>query len=324
MLSSGEIKKLLSKYLNNTCTPEERALLLDELAAANINLEQAIDEYIASETGQAALSAKQSAAILQHILGHPARQRGAGMRRIAISVAAAAVLFVALLQIKRVISPPPVKETSYTIVTTARGEQLAFTMPDSTKVWLSADSKIIYRFGVTDKVREVTLSGEAYFEVAPDAHRPFKVLCKKAMVEVLGTAFNISGYAQDSVLRTTLLSGSIKLHSGNQQQLVYPGYTVSISNQREAIRIARADTAQVMAWRSGQIIFDNADLSTVMNTISLWYNVDVEYRGVMPKKYFLGLVDRKVGLPMMIAFLEENGVHTRLEGRKLTILPGGI
>jgi ferric-dicitrate binding protein FerR (iron transport regulator) len=96
---------------------------------------------------------------------------------------------------------------------TARGQTYQFTLPDGTRAWLNADSKISFRSQFSGKTRKIILSGEAYFEVAKDKSHPFIVESAGQIVEVLGTHFNINSYADEGSIKTTLLEGSVRVSS---------------------------------------------------------------------------------------------------------------
>src|SRR5205085_8468031 len=113
---------------------------------------------------------------------------------------------------------------TYNTMTTPRGRQFQLLLPDGTNVWLDAASSIRYPTAFTGNERNVEITGEAYFEVAKDPYRPFKVKIKDRLmeVEVLGTHFNINAYNNETCINTTLLEGSVKV-SGSGQVIIKPG-----------------------------------------------------------------------------------------------------
>src|SRR5690606_34514920 len=116
------------------------------------------------------------------------------------------------------------------------------TLEDGTKVWLNADSKLQYPTTFeTGRVRRVFLTGEAYFEVAKNAAKPFIVESEQQFVQVLGTHFNISSYPDDALVQTTLSEGSVRVtqkETGVQKQL-RPGQQSQI--QGSSIQIVSVD-----------------------------------------------------------------------------------
>ncbi len=120
-------------------------------------------------------------------------------------------------------------DTSYNTITTPRGGQFMVVLPDSTKVYLNAGSSLRFPAAFMGKLRTVMLTGEAYFEVAHNKTKPFHVLTKGQMVEVLGTHFNINAYDDERVIKTTLLEGSVRVSMAGRLALLTPGEQSQIS-----------------------------------------------------------------------------------------------
>lgn len=112
----------------------------------------------------------------------------------------------------------PSKTLLYNTAATPRGGQFMVVLSDGTKVWLNSASSIKYPVVFGDNERRVELDGEAYFEVAHNAKKPFRVLSNHQLVEVLGTHFNINAYSDENTINTTLLEGSVKVISKNGKQ----------------------------------------------------------------------------------------------------------
>src|SRR5690606_1770231 len=105
---------------------------------------------------------------------------------------------------------------SYNTFSTPKGSSYRILLPDGTKVWLNTASTIRYPVVFTGSERNVSLSGEAYFEVAPDVSRPFKVEANGSVIKVLGTYFNVSAYADEPRTTTTLVEGAVNVsRNGN-------------------------------------------------------------------------------------------------------------
>lgn len=205
--------------------------------------------------------------------------------------------------------------------TTARGQTYVFTLPDGTKAWLNADSKINFPAQFSGKLREITLNGEAYFEVTKDKAHPFVVRTEKQTVEVLGTHFNISAYIDEPDTKTTLLEGSVRVSpltgtSSVQPAILQPDHQ-SIVNQ--SIRIVPIDTEQVIAWKNGEFIFSDESLNSIMKKIARWYDVEVVYGDAqIGRKVFGGSISRFGNVSDVLRMLElTGGVHFKVEGRRI-------
>ena len=211
----------------------------------------------------------------------------------------------------------------YNTITTANGNQYQLILTDGSKVWLNAASSIRFPTAFTGNERKVEITGEAYFEVAKNPSKPFKVDFKnkagqKDEIEVLGTHFNVNSYSDEPDMKTTLLEGSVKIKAANKIQMLTPGQQASITQNGIEIR-KNVDLDHVMAWKNGYFLFDNTDIYTLMRQVSRWYNVDIKYEGKITEEGFSGKISREVSLSKFIKVLELNDVKVRTEGRKIII-----
>lgn len=206
----------------------------------------------------------------------------------------------------------------YNTLSTPKGGEYHVMLPDGTNVWLNAASSIRYPVRFSGKDRRVELTGEAYFEVANDKSRPFKVTSGKQTVEVLGTHFNIMAYAEERAMRTTLLEGSVKVAADAQSALLKPGQEALVS---DGVAVQEADTDLAVAWKNGRTYFKDADIPTMMRSLARWYNVDIEYRGDIPERIFTGGIPRTSNLSTMLKILGEMNIHAHIEGRRIIVTP---
>jgi transmembrane sensor len=213
------------------------------------------------------------------------------------------------------------KETVFNTLATTRGKQFRVTLPDGTRVWLDAASSLHYPTAFTGKERKVSVSGEAYFEVVKDPSMPFMVTAGNMEVRVLGTDFNINAYSDEPGTKTTLLTGSIKVTSGTDHLLVKPGQQADFNATAGLRLLDGADINQAIAWKNGLISFRSAGLSTIMRQISRWYDVDIIYEGNIPERNFTGEVSRNADLSKLLKILTANGIHFKINGRQLTVMP---
>ncbi|RBL89137.1 FecR family protein [Chitinophaga flava] len=213
-------------------------------------------------------------------------------------------------------------EIVYNTLTTPRGGQYQLRLPDGTQIWLNAASSITYPTAFAGKERMVAVTGEVYFEVAPDADKPFSVKAGDMTVDVLGTHFNVNAYADEKNKYATLLEGKVKIVRGDRTQLLHPGQQASITAAGEMELIKEIDVEQVMAWRNGKFIFrDKEDITAIMRQISRWYDLEVEYRGTVTK-HFWGSVSRQLNASEVFKVLEATGgVHFKIEGKKVIVMP---
>ena len=214
-------------------------------------------------------------------------------------------------------------EILYNQVVTPKGRKWQLMLSDGTKVWLNAASSVRYPISFVGKERIVYVSGETYFEVAPDKNRPFRItIAGKGQIEVLGTRLNVNAYDDEDATRTTLLEGSIKVIRGGRSSLLSPRQQAVLFNGMEDIKVINdANIDEVMAWRNGRFIFSDMDLKTIMRQLTRWYDVDVVYEGKVPEIRVGGIIHNDVYLSTVMEFLGENGVHYKTEGKKIIIMP---
>lgn len=188
------------------------------------------------------------------------------------------------------------------------------TLPDGTKVWLNAGSSLKYPMSFAKNERRVRLEGEAFFEVTKDSARPFKVLSKGQEIEVLGTAFNVNAYPDNTAIKTTLVKGKVKLSNDKRySEAIYllPGQQSTNTNNGK-IQLANVDTAPFTAWKEGLFYFDETPLSDALQQIGRWYNVEVKYKGEVPQTHFYGRIKRSKPLRDVLDVLEEGGLRFEL------------
>ncbi len=169
------------------------------------------------------------------------------------------------------------KESVYT----AEGNKMSIVLPDETKVWLNADSRLTYASNfMAGEDRQVYLEGEAFFDVTPDASRPFIVNTSGIAVKVLGTAFNVKSYPNDQRIQTTVVRGKVSVESTGKKN----GQLVMLSpNQRavftkgseKIVREEKVDSEEDTLWKDGWIIFDNKPFGYIIETLERWYDVQI-------------------------------------------------
>jgi ferric-dicitrate binding protein FerR (iron transport regulator) len=212
-------------------------------------------------------------------------------------------------------------EILYNTIATPKGGQYQLVLSDGSKVWLNAASSLRFPATFAGKERKVELLGEAYFEVAKNAAMPFKVKTEGMEVEVLGTHFNINSYEDESSARTTLLEGSVKINHGNTSDLLKPGQQAKLNRDGEIKIINDADVDEAVAWKEGKFQFDRADIHDVMRQIARWYDVSVDYKGIV-SSHFGGTISREVNLSQVLKMLELTGeLKFEIEGRHVMVLP---
>lgn len=192
-------------------------------------------------------------------------------------------------------------------MSTPRGGQYQIVLADGTKVWLNASSSLTFPSHFADNNRKVKLSGEAYFEVAHDARKPFYVQTAEGEVEVLGTTFNVMAYPDEQYSQITLLTGSVKVNRAKEAIRLLPGQQAEIKQDSENMRVHTVDLETIVAWKNGVFLFDQSELSQVMRQVGRWYNAEIEYVDKVPAAKLTGMVSRKDSLSVLLDILERAG-----------------
>lgn len=212
-------------------------------------------------------------------------------------------------------------QTVYNTMTTPRAHQYNLELSDGTKVWLNASSSITFPTSFAANERKVILTGEAYFEVAKDKKRPFRVSVNDMQVNVLGTHFNVNAYSDEDVVNTTLLEGSVLLTEKNRKVLLRPGQQAQTEKSGSIIVKDDVNLEEVMGWKNGVFYFENASLQSVLRQVSRWYDVDVVFENGVPSRTFEGEIQRNLQLSQVLKILEKNKVHFKIDGKILRVMP---
>jgi transmembrane sensor len=208
---------------------------------------------------------------------------------------------------------------AYNTIITPRGGQYQVILPDGSKVWLNSESKLRYPSEFNTKQRNVELDGEAYFEVAKDKERPFRISINAMQVEVLGTHFNIMGYRNEAATKTTLLEGSVRIIKGQLQKMIVPGQQATVTSN---IDIAEVNTQEAIEWKKGNFNFSHEKLGSIMRKIARWYDIDVDYQGKTTNASFVGTIPQSKNIGEVLKYLELTGlVHFKIDERRITVMP---
>ncbi|AEV99849.1 hypothetical protein A4D02_25810 [Niastella koreensis] len=233
------------------------------------------------------------------------------------------------------------RSAAYNTLTTPTGGQYYVMLPDGSRVWLNAASSLKYPTAFNSNERLVYLTGEAYFEITKNHNKPFRVHFiapasgnegREGVIEVLGTHFNVNAYADEAMIKTTLLEGGIRewastadIQQPERSVILNPGQQAQLKNApigNNRIRVINdADTEEAIAWKNGLFYFDNVDIQAIMRQLERWYKVQVVFKGRIPARRFAGQVSRSSNLSQVLKILELSKVHFTIEGNLVIVLP---
>jgi transmembrane sensor len=246
----------------------------------------------------------------------------------------------------------------YNTITTPRARKFVLELPDGSKAWLNASSSITFPTAFINKERVVQISGEVYFEVNPDPvslgsgseKKPFIVYVNPlrggngtgAMVEVMGTHFNINGYGDEPVIITTVLQGKVKVsnkfhraaaitNAGEslqpqaaeekdaQSAVLIPGQQAVVNGNGQLEIIKYADIQEVMAWRKDLFIFNDVDIILIMQQIARQYDYEVVFKEPVTGHYTLSMTKQSTIDQVLEALERAGGVSFDIDGSKIIV-----
>lgn len=210
----------------------------------------------------------------------------------------------------------------YNNITTPLGGQYRVTLPDSTVVWLNANSSFDFPAAFTGEDRRVRIKGEAYFEVAKDSRKPFIVEVGELRIRVLGTRFNVAAYGDEATIKTTLSQGLVQVSRRGESHLLKPGQQAGVNKKTGDFQIATVNVKRVLAWKNGLFYFDNTNIRVIMRELARWYNIRVVYETKdFTHKNFSGVVSRYGDVEALLKRLElTDAVHFKIDGNQIIVM----
>lgn len=223
-------------------------------------------------------------------------------------------------------------ENTFHTVTTPIGGELSVRLPDGTQVWLNSASRLRFPLDPNTRHSELELEGEGYFEVtrhldSDGLPRRFSVHSHNQTVEVLGTKFNIRAYSEEHSVSTSLLEGSVQLHTTSpdgrtdKQLRLLPGQVAIWNKAQQSIDVQNAQNIDPLSWKEGYFSFHGDDIQQVCKELSRWYQVDFilapdialgSYYGDISKQYTLNEV-------LDILVLESLSYQIQYDDGKITV-----
>lgn len=202
-----------------------------------------------------------------------------------------------------------------------RGGEFCLTLSDGTRVWLNSETSIQYPVAFGAKERRVFVQGEAYFEVAKDAKKPFTVQFMSSSVTVLGTSFNIRAYPEEKRSQTTLAEGSVRIYSPGSSMLLKPGEQAEVSALSGEMVKQEVEVKNFTSWKDGRFVFEQQPLEYIMRTLERWYDIRVIFKDEGAKRISLsGNMKRYGDFSQVMKMLQMTGdVRFELHGNDVYI-----
>ncbi len=193
-------------------------------------------------------------------------------------------------------------------VSSRQGMVTQFDLADGTKVWLNSSSELHFPARFAGNKREVSLKGEAFFEVTKNEKQPFRVNANELKIEVLGTSFDVISFSGDAHSEVILVKGKVDLSSENGQVkkqfgLLNTGERAIYERSNKSIDIHTVDVDKYISWREGKLIFRDDCMEDVVTRLSRWFNVEIIVNDPEINKYIYKATFRNENLIQVLNLL---------------------
>ena len=307
-------KKLLQKYVEGSITAEEVETVVDWLDADEkhvkefMTLHKLYDISILNQSTQGRKKEKVARTVFRRIVIE------------LLKVAAIALILFSgnfLLQKDDQMESLPSFQTLYV----PAGQRAELILPDSTKVWLNANSKLVYPSSFKEGIRQVELDGEAYFDVRHNGDNPFVVRTKSMNVTVLGTEFNVSAYSGIEEFNIALLRGSVELNSPDLSRK----YRMTAGEQvlyRDGKYVSdQIGSMDYFKWKEGLLSFNNQPIHVIIEKLRLYYNIRIEVADLpFLKERYSGKFRVKDGIEQVLKVLQLEHKFTYVKDNELNLI----
>ncbi|MBN9297376.1 MAG: FecR domain-containing protein [Filimonas sp.] len=270
-------KIILQRYFEGRCTPEEELLVSAYLQQDDLS---ALHAYVDAEAATATdkLPAAEVADSLQafhtaRIAEQPVRKTIRWQRIVAAAAVVACIAAGAWLwkkQLSHAAAP------LWASITNNNKNMQVVQLPDGTKIWLHPQAALSYdKNNYNDINRAVKLTGEAFFDVAHDADKPFTVQSGLVTTTVRGTAFNIEAYANEKDVRVILVRGKVEVTAKTWTYTLSPGQMMDYNNDKNNMEIKTISTGELADWTQDKLIFNDLPLLDVLKRLEENYNIRI-------------------------------------------------
>lgn len=174
-------------------------------------------------------------------------------------------------------------ELAYNTLDVPRGNKARITLPDGTRVWINAASRMKYPTAFRGALREVQLDGEAYFEINPDAEHPFIVHAGKMDIKVLGTAFNVNTF--EPTFFTTLVQGKVSVKGKADEMILSPGEQAALNTASGDVRKMSVNTADFTGWKDDHLFIGNCSFEKIVELLGREFDYDILLADPSLKQY---------------------------------------
>jgi ferric-dicitrate binding protein FerR (iron transport regulator) len=215
---------------------------------------------------------------------------------------------------------------AYNYLTVPRGGQFFIKLSDGTQVWLNSESQLKYPVSFIDgQLRKVELIyGEAYFDVSPSTKHKgskFSVFNKSQEITVLGTAFNVKAYKDESAIYTTLVEGSVAVAFDKNNQKLLPNQQLKFNISNNSSIVKTIDVEDEISWKNGIFSFRKKSLEDIMKVLSRWYDLDVKFENdALKNAGFNGIIGKDQKIEEILEIIKNYGILKEYEIKEKTVI----
>ena len=201
------------------------------------------------------------------------------------------------------------------------GKRSTLNLSDGSKIWVNANSRVVYPVVFEQSKREIYVEGEVFLEVSPDKNRPFIVKTKTLDVNVLGTSFNVSAYENQSRTSVVLVTGSVNIKTKkNQTEKLKPNEMYQYTDGRGRLR--KVNVQNYISWKDGAYIFEKENFVTILNKLGSYYGKEIVIDKALVGVYCSGTLNLKDDITMLLNGLKNVVSFTyQINGNQINVLP---
>ena len=214
-----------------------------------------------------------------------------------------------------------IEKVEYNRMVVPRGGEYKIVLADGSEVWVNSQSELEFPSRFTGNERRVKLRGEAYFEITKNVDMPFIVEVQDKEIRVLGTSFNVSAYVSEQAVRTTLVSGKVRVGDRltGKGEVILPGQQAEWKDG--AFKTKEVDTSIYTAWIDGKFYFEGATLEEITVQLERWYDIDFFFTSEKVKRFaFAGVINKEYSANKIFSIIEKTTrVRFSVNGRVVTV-----
>lgn len=296
-------KEILQRYVEGNVTPEEIITVVDWLDADESNVREFMSLHKLNDISLLNQPEDQT----DNVIDIRKKKKTISFRQISYELAKIAAILILFFGGIKLYKTTSVKEDiiAYQTLYVPAGQRAELILPDSTRVWLNARSTLVYPISFGKGIRQVELNGEAYFDVIHNEKHPFVVKTAQMDIQVLGTEFNVTAYSGSSDFEVSLLRGCIELSSPRLSTNYRMKEKEHVKLQDSKLISKNIPDYDYFRWKEGLICFNNESVTTIIEKLKLYYDVDIEvYNQKFMNSRYSGKFRTKDGIEQVLKVLQ--------------------